>query len=87
MRTTVTLDSDTEALLRRLMRERGISFKEALNQAVRLGAGGTTRVKAPKFQQQTFRMGFRPEFRWDKALALAESMEDEELVRKLQTRK
>ena len=87
MRTTVTLDADTEALLRRLMRERGISFKEALNQAVRLGAGGAQRVKASRFKQRTFRMGFRPEFRWDKALDLAASMEDEELVRKLQTRK
>lgn len=83
----MTLDADTEALLRRLMRERGISFKEALNQAVRLGASGPPRAKASRFQQRTFKMGFRPEFRWDKSLALAESMEDEELVRKLQTRK
>jgi hypothetical protein len=27
MRTTVTLDPDTEALVRRRMRERGVSFK------------------------------------------------------------
>lgn len=35
MRTTVTLDPDIEAMLKRVMRERGVSFKEALNSAVR----------------------------------------------------
>jgi hypothetical protein len=35
VRTTVTLDADTEALLRRRMRERGLSFKQALNDAIR----------------------------------------------------
>ena len=37
MRTTVTLDPDVERLVRSAMRERGISFKEALNQAARKG--------------------------------------------------
>jgi len=34
MRTTVTLDPETERLLREAMRQRGQSFKEALNRAV-----------------------------------------------------
>ena len=38
MRTTVTLDPDTAALIRHRMRERGISFKQALNEAIRAGA-------------------------------------------------
>lgn len=88
MRTTVTLDPDVEVLVRKLMRERGLSFKDALNQAVRLGSGIALQGRQGRpFRQKTFRMGFRPEFRWDKALALAEAMEDEELVRKLQLRK
>jgi hypothetical protein len=88
MRTTVTLDPDTEALLRRRMRERRISFKEALNEAVRIGCGmARTGEHVRPFRQKTYRMGFRPEFRWDKALALAEAIEDEELVRKLELRK
>jgi len=37
MRTTITLDSDVEALLKRLMRERGLSFKEAVNASLRKG--------------------------------------------------
>ena len=88
MRTTVTLDPDVEALLRKLMRERGLSFKQALNQAVRSGtATGRGGQARPRFRQRTYRMGFRPEFRWDKALALADALEDEALVRKLELRK
>lgn len=37
MRTTVTLDADTEILLRSAMRERNVSFKAALNDAIRRG--------------------------------------------------
>jgi len=87
MRTTVTLDPDVEAVLRRVMRERGLSFKEALNQAIRMGMGTARRQAQRHFRQKTHRMGFRPEFRWDKALALADAMEDEEVARKLQLRK
>ena len=85
MRTTVTLDPDVEAILRKVMSERGLSFKEALNQAVRLGTGAAQREKrGRRYRQTTYRMGFRAEFRWDKALAMANVMEDEEIVRKLQ---
>ena len=39
MRTTVTLDADTERLLREAMRERNVSFKAAINDAIRRGLG------------------------------------------------
>lgn len=88
MRTTVTLDPDTEASLRKLMRERGLSFKEALNQAVRLGSGIALRGRDSRtFRQKTYRMGAHLEFRWDKALQMAAAIEDEEITRKLQARK
>ena len=35
MRTTVTLDSDVEHLLRQAVRERGVSFKKVLNDSRR----------------------------------------------------
>ena len=88
MRTTVTLDPDVETLLRRVMGERGVSFKEALNQAIRMGLGaGPHRRPRQRFRQRTYPMGFRLDFRWDQALRIADAMEDEELVRKLQLRK
>src|ERR1017187_10262303 len=68
MRTTVTLDPDVERLLRGAMRERAISFKEALNEAARIGLGKGP-VRARKFTQKSFRMGAGQQFRWDKALA------------------
>lgn len=84
MRTTVTLDPDAEAIVRRLMRERGLSFKAALNEAIRAGARppGTS----PGFRTRTFDMG-PPRLPIDKALRLAADLEDEELLRKLAERK
>ena len=88
MRTTITLDPDVEALVRRTMREREVSFKEALNSAIRQGL---SRPPPPRSKAAaripTFRMGFDASYRWDKALDLAASIEDEELVRKLELRK
>jgi hypothetical protein len=87
MRTTVTLDTDTERLIRAAMRERGWSFKEALNEAIRTGLTPGKRAKRAGFVQRTFSLGTEQLFRWDKALATAEAMEDEEISRKLSLRK
>lgn len=81
MRTTVTLDPDVEAKLKQVMRERGISFKVALNEAVRTGIGGPT-AAARKYRMQTYPLGVLPGVNIDKALMLAGEMEDEEILRK-----
>lgn len=83
MRTTVTLDRDTESLIRKAMRERGISFKQALNDAIRAGLTAGTRNTKRRFVQKSFSLGAEQYFRWDKALATAEAMQDEESSRKL----
>jgi hypothetical protein len=87
MRTTVTLDRDVEVPIRDRMRERGISFKEALNEALRAGLTQRQGGKAQRFRLRTFRMGFRPEAALDQALSLAAAAEDEEIIRKLSLRK
>jgi hypothetical protein len=86
MRTTVTLDPDVEVLIRGSMKERGVSFKEALNSALR---AGLTQAKPGRrrFVQKTFSLGPEQNFRWDKALAAADAIEDEELSRKLALQK
>ena len=84
MRTSVTLDPDVVALLRDVMRREGVSFKQALNSAVRSGLTKSERVEP--YEQRTFRMGFPPAFRRDKVQALADALEDEELVRRLAVR-
>jgi hypothetical protein len=87
MRTTVTLDPDVETKLRRAMRERGVSFKAALNDAVRSGlaAGGAKPRK--RFRVRSKPMGARSGVDLDKALRLAGEMEDAEILRKLELRK
>lgn len=79
MRTTVTLDDDTVVLLRRRMRERGVSFKQALNDAIRDGAGG--RPSPARFATTTADLGV-PTVNLDRALQLAADLEDEELLRR-----
>ena len=37
MRTTLTLDDDVAVLLRRLQKQRGLRFKELVNEALRVG--------------------------------------------------
>ncbi len=86
MRTTITLEPDVQALLQTAMKERGISFKEALNSAVRAGLA-QTKQRRRHFVQKSFSLGGEQNFRWDKALQAAAAIEDEEFVRKLALRK
>jgi hypothetical protein len=83
MRTTVTLDPDVEAKLRRVMRERGVSFKVALNDSVRAGLAPGSRSNA-RFRVHARPMGVRPGVNLDKALRLAGELEDAEILRKLE---
>jgi len=80
VRTTVTLDPDTEALIERTMRERGLSFKQAVNEAIR--AGLTAPGDRPPPSWNTYQMG-RPLVDVTKALQLVGQLEDDEIVRKL----
>ncbi len=84
MRTTVTLDPDTEALVRRRMREKGVSFKQAVNDAVR--AGLTGEPAARPFRTRSSKLGL-PSVPLERALQLAGELEDEELVRKMRSGK
>ena len=85
MRTTVTLDPDVAAGLKELARQRGVSFKEVLNDAVRAGLAAGTKARA--YRVPTAPLGLRPGVNLDGALRLAAAMEDEETVRKLELRK
>lgn len=49
MRTTVTLDTDVESLVRRAMERGRKSFKQVLNEAVRRGLKGEGGEEAPAF--------------------------------------
>lgn len=85
MRTTVTLDPDVEALLRKAMQERGESFKQVLNFAIRSGLARPRRRGRQPFRQPTFDMG-RPLVDLTKAASLAAELEDAETIAKIQRR-
>ncbi len=80
MRTTITLDPETRLLVERAMRERGLSFKDAVNEAIRAGLGpaqpGGREYTAPR------RLG-APRVDLVKALTLAGDLEDDALARRL----
>lgn len=77
----MTLDSDTEALIRKRMGERGVSFKQALNDAIREGLASPAGARTTRFQTETADLGL-PAVNLDRALALVGELEDEELVRR-----
>lgn len=82
MRTTVTLDEDVLSSLRAVMRERGISFKEALNSAVRSGLAEANPPSRP-YRVTPFYSELQPGIDLTKANRLLADLEDEELIRKL----
>ena len=84
MRTTITLDSDVEILIKKLMRERGMSFKDAVNLAIRSGLAPSSDDTV--FATKTFDLG-KPYVPLEQALQLAGELEDEELLRKTALRK
>ncbi|MBW3601783.1 MAG: ribbon-helix-helix domain-containing protein [Actinobacteria bacterium] len=85
MRTTVTLDPDVAAELKRVARQRGVPFKQVLNEAIR--AGLRPAAEPHPYELPTFALGLRPGVDLDKASTLAGDLEDAEVVRKLELRK
>jgi hypothetical protein len=83
-RTTVTLDSDVEAIVRQVMHERGVTFKQALNDAVRAGVAA---ARPAASSTPTFHLGRASEALIDKGLRTAGELEDDELVRQIAARR
>lgn len=86
MRTTVTLDPDVAEQLKALARRRNLSFKAALNSAVRAGLAAERGGGRP-YQAPSRPMGLQPGADLTHALQLAAALEDEEIVRQLALRK
>jgi hypothetical protein len=79
MRTTVTLDPDVEALVRRRMRERNATFKQVINETLLTAL--RARGPATPFSTPTFDTG-GARVPLERALALAGDLEDEAILRK-----
>lgn len=84
MRTTVTLDDDLFAKLKDDAHERGVSFKAAINDAVRAGLSRDPTAVEP-YRIKAKPMGTLPGVNLDKALQYAFALEDEATLRKLRS--
>lgn len=82
MRTTVTLDADVEILIKRAVREKGNSFKQVLNSAIRSGLSKPAGAARKPYKQPTHDLG--PALvDLTKALSLATELEDQAGAHKL----
>ena len=89
MRTTLTIDDKLARELRRIASESGRPFKEVVNRALRQGIEAEQAL--PKSRPYRVRPvslgGVLPGINLDKALRLADEMEDAEIAGKLRLRK
>ena len=85
MRTTVTIDDDVAARLDRIMRERGLTFKEALNQTLRAGLGSVGATKPYRVPVHDLKANSGVDL--THALRLAGQLEDDELLRRVELHK
>ncbi len=89
MRTTTTIDDDLAATLKESSRRSGKPFKQVLNETLR--AGLRAQQAPPKSRRYRLRPkslgGVVPGIDLDKALRLADALEDEAIVRELEARK
>jgi hypothetical protein len=88
MRTTLTLDDElVDALKQKAVRDRR-PFKEIVNTTLRAGLVASTQPSPKPYRLEPVSLGrAMPGINLDKALSLADSLEDEELLRKLELRK
>lgn len=89
MRTTLTIEDGIAAQLREIAHRSGRSFKAVVNEALRAGIANNqiaTRGKPYRLEPVALGAVVGP-YDLDKALQLADRLEDEEIARKLQLRK
>jgi hypothetical protein len=83
MRTTLTLDDDVAAMLRRLQKEQGTSFKQLVNDALRRGGESLSENKPPEWKQYTFPVRSGPFTVPIDDISAVEEMLDEEKYKNL----
>ena len=88
VRTTLTLDKDLAVALREEARRSGRPLKRVVNDTLRAGLVARKRPPARKYRLRPVALGgVVPGIDMDKALRLADALEDEAIARKLDMRK
>ena len=87
MRTTLTIDDAIDRELKRIVKQTDKSYKQVVNETLRNG------LAVPSYPKRKYRLKPSalgepsPQYDLTKSLQLADQLEDEELVRKLNLRK
>jgi len=88
MRTTLTLDEDLAAALKQEVRRSGRPLKRIVNEALRAGLAARKGPAPRRYRIKPVSLGgVVAGIDLDKALRLADALEDEALARKLELRK
>jgi predicted DNA-binding ribbon-helix-helix protein len=89
MRTTLTIEDRIARDLKQIAHRSGKPFKVVVNETLQAGlAASQERPKAKRYRLRPASLGgVRTGIDLDKALALADSLEDAELARKIELRK
>lgn len=89
MRTTLTLDDDLASALKEIAYRSGKSFKATVNETLRAGLGERPAApQAKRYRLEPASLGsVQPGIDLDRALRLADALEDEGVARKLELRK
>jgi hypothetical protein len=88
MRTTLTLDKDVAAALKAEARRSGRPLKGVVNETLRAGLLARKAPASRRYRLKPVHLGgVVPGIDLDKALRLAEALEDEAIARKLDLRK
>jgi len=88
MRTTLTIDDQLSQALREAAHRSGKPFKQVVNEALRKGLNALEHPPAKSYKMKPASLGkVRPGINLDKALALADGLEDAAIVAELELRK
>lgn len=88
MRTTLTIDDQLSLALREAAHRSGKPFKQVVNEALRKGLDAFEHPPARPYKMKPASLGkVRPGINLDKALALADGLEDAAIVAELELRK
>jgi hypothetical protein len=88
MRTTLTIDDGIVKALKDLAHRSNRPLKDVVNDTLRAGLEARAERKAKRYVMRPVALGGAlPGINLDKALALADAIEDQELAAKLQLRK
>ncbi len=88
MRTTVTLSDDVFAALKETAHRTGKPFKQVVDEMIRAGLAASLRPRPKRYRLRPAHLGgVLPGIDIDRALGLADALEEAEIARKLGLRK